>query len=178
MSDAFAREVHEAIRLKVHLLLAHEIPGARLDDEARLGCSFDHVISTTPEDLMNAGIYHEIAMNLSGNESRTTGLIALIREIGKGVGSSSSSSSPKHLGKRWKSSKVDPQGPVRGSAGTTSQAQLSWAAIKRRWLVRGTTAILSHIDTGAGATPDPTAKHSRARAFSFEGAARSCNAAA
>ena len=85
-SDAFAREVCQAMRAGVHRLLVHEVPGARLDDESRAGCSFEHVILATPEHLLEAGIYNEIAMNLAGQEWRTAGLAALIRLILKSGG--------------------------------------------------------------------------------------------
>ena len=85
-SDAFARDVCDAMRLGVHRLLAHEVPGARLDNEARGGCSFDDIIHTTPEHLNEAGIYSEIAMNLAGGAWRTAVLVKLIKEISKSGG--------------------------------------------------------------------------------------------
>ena len=83
-SDAFAHEVREAMRKGVHRLLAHEVPGARLDDEWRRGCSFDDLIKATPLHLSEAGLYDKIAMNLAGGEWRTAGLIGLVRGIRKG----------------------------------------------------------------------------------------------
>ena len=86
-SDAFAHEVCDAMRAGVHRLLVHEVRGARLDDEARLGCSFEHLIATTRDYLKTAGkLYRtEIAMNLLGGEWRESGLVMLLREIIKGV---------------------------------------------------------------------------------------------
>ena len=80
-SKALAAEVHEAKRLGVHVLLAHEIKGARVDDEERGGCSFDEIINTTPEQLISAGVYNEIAMNLGGGEWREAGLLGIALEI-------------------------------------------------------------------------------------------------
>ena len=85
-SDLLAHEVCAAMRAGVHRLLAHEVPGARLDDVGRGCCSFDELIQATPEHLIDAGIYNEIAMNLAGGEWRNAGLIGLIREIFKGGG--------------------------------------------------------------------------------------------
>ena len=57
-SDAFAGEVCDAMRLGVHRLVAHEVSGARIDDEWRHGCSFDQLLEETPEYLKDAGIYN------------------------------------------------------------------------------------------------------------------------
>ena len=86
-SDALAHEICQAMRAGVHRLLAHEVPGARLDDVWRCGCSFDDLIEATPAHLKRAGIYNEIAMNLAGGEWRTAGLAGLVRAIYKGGGS-------------------------------------------------------------------------------------------
>jgi len=86
-SDDFATDVCTAMMMGVHRLLAHEVPGARCDDEARGGCMFNVVMRMTPEHLLEAGIYNEISMNLAGGDWRTPGLIALVREIAKGGGS-------------------------------------------------------------------------------------------
>ena len=79
-SDAFAHEVCDAMRAGVHRLLVHEVRGARLDDEARMGCSFEHLIATTRDYLKTAGkLYRtEIAMNLLGGEWRESGLVMLL----------------------------------------------------------------------------------------------------
>ena len=52
------------MRLGVHLLLIHEVPGARLgDNEARHACVFEHFFDddTTPKHLLKAGIYNSSA---------------------------------------------------------------------------------------------------------------------
>ena len=85
-SDAFAHDICEAMRAGVHRLLAHEVSGARLDDVWRCGCSFDDLIEATPMHLRKAGIYNEIAMNMSGGEWRMAGLSELVRAIYKGGG--------------------------------------------------------------------------------------------
>ena len=71
-SDAFAHEVCDAMRAGVHRLLVHEVRGARINDEARMGCSFEHLIETTRDYLKKAGQLYsaEIAMNLLGGEWR------------------------------------------------------------------------------------------------------------
>jgi hypothetical protein len=61
-STAFAREVARAMRLGVHCLLIHEVPGARRgDNEARRACPFEHFFEphTTPTELIKAGLYNE-----------------------------------------------------------------------------------------------------------------------
>ena len=81
-SESFALEVCDAMKKGMHLLLAHEVPGARRDDTSRCGCSFEQIIESTPEYLLNAGIYrHDIAIPLAGNEWRVAGLVSLGREI-------------------------------------------------------------------------------------------------
>ena len=86
-SDAFAHEVCDAMRAGVHRLLVHEVRGARIDDEARLGCTFEHLIATTRDYLKKPGRLYttEIAMNLLGGEWRECGLVMLLREIAKGA---------------------------------------------------------------------------------------------
>ena len=97
-SLAFANEVCEAMRLGVHRQLVHEVAGARLEEEARDGCTFDDLIASTPEKVLAAGIYNEIAMNLAGGEWRNAGLIGLAKQILKEGGRS----------ERWR---VEPQEP-------------------------------------------------------------------
>jgi len=86
-SDAFAAEVAAAMRLGVHCLLMHEVPGARLgDNEARDACFFEHFFEddSTPKFLLKAGLYNEIAMNVAGGEWRPAGLLKTIQSLQKG----------------------------------------------------------------------------------------------
>ena len=86
-SDALAHEVCEAMRMGVHVIICHEVPGARLGDrEARGACSFEELIATTPKHLCDAGIYNEIAMNMNGDEWRTAGLAKTAVQLAKGSG--------------------------------------------------------------------------------------------
>ena len=112
-SDAFAREVCQAMRTGVHRLLVHEVPGARLDDEWRCGCSFDQLIDATPEHLLEAGLYNEIAMNLAGGEWRTAGLAMIVRTICNFSGGSR---------ERWKVESKEPEGIVEESMAHQSRA--------------------------------------------------------
>ena len=74
-SDAFEKDVCEAIRLGVERLLVHEVPGARLgDNEARHACTFEQIIAATPQQLLDAGLYNPIAMNMGSGEWREAGL--------------------------------------------------------------------------------------------------------
>ena len=56
-------QVTAAMRLGMHLLLIHEVPGARLgDNEARHACVFEKFFEDppdgTPKHLLRAGIYN------------------------------------------------------------------------------------------------------------------------
>jgi len=82
-SEAFADDVREAMRRGVHLLLAHEMAG---DDQlARHGVDFGLFFSNpegaTPTDLIEQGIYGEIATPLKGGGFRSAGLALLAGAI-------------------------------------------------------------------------------------------------
>jgi hypothetical protein len=86
-SDLLAHEVCEAMRLGVHRLLVHEVPGARHgDNEARHATTFEKIIARTPKHLIRARLYYEIAMNLGGGEWRDAGLAKTAVQLAKGSG--------------------------------------------------------------------------------------------
>mmetsp|Transcript_78334 Transcript_78334/g.155678 ORF Transcript_78334/g.155678 Transcript_78334/m.155678 type:complete len:737 (-) Transcript_78334:352-2562(-) len=90
-ASAFAREVEEAMRLGVRLVLAHEVPGARVgDSEARKACQFGDLFEWTPPRLLpptcQPGVYGAIAMNLAGDEWRQAGLIRVAQQVALGGG--------------------------------------------------------------------------------------------
>jgi len=77
-----ANEVRTAMTAGVHVLLVHEVPsGCEVDK--RKTCAFRKVISETPKDLLHAGIYNEIAMNVGYREWRKAGLAKIAEELVK-----------------------------------------------------------------------------------------------
>jgi len=80
MSKALAVEVGQAMDLGVHVMLAHEMPGAG-EQEARLGCEFGSFFScadgATPAELLKRGIYSEIAIALKGGPWREASMAML-----------------------------------------------------------------------------------------------------
>ena len=86
-SDAFAREVCDAMREGVHRLLVHEVEGARLgDNEGRHATSFAQIIDATPPRIRAAKLYNEIAQNVGGAEWREAGLAKMAAQLCKGSG--------------------------------------------------------------------------------------------
>jgi len=84
-SENFAHDVWEAMRTGVHRFLIHEVPGARqFDNDARHARPFEYFFEATPEELITAGLYNEIAMNLAGDEWRAPGLIKTVQMLAKG----------------------------------------------------------------------------------------------
>jgi len=86
-SREFVCEVCQAMRLGVHRLLVHEVPGARLgDNEERHATSFAQIIADTPTHLNDAQLYNQIAENLAGGEWREVGLAKMALQLAKGSG--------------------------------------------------------------------------------------------
>ena len=91
-SAAFAREVEEAQRLGVHLLLVHEFPSV-LDDEGastRGACDFNDFWNEgwTPKHLLTgeSNVYKQIAIALKPGAFRAAGLATVIGKMGEGGG--------------------------------------------------------------------------------------------
>jgi hypothetical protein len=89
-SDDFAKEVKEAMDGKVQLLLAHEMPGMPGDgQEARRGVEFSTFFAcpngATPADLLQAGIYAQIAVALKGGAWREASMVMMAEAIGNGM---------------------------------------------------------------------------------------------
>ena len=90
-SARFAKQVRLAMREGVRLQLAHEVPGAQKESYNRYDCPFDEFFDkeSTPKQLIDAGLYTDIAMNLAGGEwrHRDAGILALAKQLQKeGVG--------------------------------------------------------------------------------------------
>ena len=80
-SLAFGRHVALALARGMPLLLAHEMPS--IDDDDRHGCQFALFFESdqTPQALVNAGIYHTVAVPLKGGEYRPTSIALLTRKL-------------------------------------------------------------------------------------------------
>ena len=72
-SAALAAEVAQAMDLGVHVLLAHEMPGTGGQTE-RYGCEFGRFFAcddgATPQELLQRGVYREVAVPLKGGPWR------------------------------------------------------------------------------------------------------------
>merc|ERR1711998_299044 len=83
-SAALGDEVANAMRLDMHILLVHEMPGAGGQD-ARFGCEFSrffaHPDGATPSELLASGIYSEIAVPLKGGPWREASMVLLDRVL-------------------------------------------------------------------------------------------------
>jgi len=77
-SDALAKEVSAAMAQEKPLLLAHEAPGID-DPKERHACEFACFFSTTPAQLISAGIYAQIAAPLKGRHWREASLSQMMR---------------------------------------------------------------------------------------------------
>lgn len=84
VSASFGEEVIEAMDSGVQLLLAHEMPGVG-GQEARDGVEFGTFFScdegATPDQLLRAGIYEQIAVALKGGAWREASTVMLARTI-------------------------------------------------------------------------------------------------
>ena len=87
-SAAFAAEVEQALKLgSGRLLLVHEMPGTD-DGEARAAVRFDDFFAGelnggTPDRLLRAGIFHQIAITLKGGAWRSVSLIMMAQALAK-----------------------------------------------------------------------------------------------
>ena len=87
MSDALSQEVHRAMDLGVHVILAHEMPSEVGGQEARFGVEFGAFFyngdaGTTPDSLLRRKIYSEIALPLRGGAWRDTSMTLLAGSFG------------------------------------------------------------------------------------------------
>ena len=87
-SRLFAAEVREAMRLGVPLLLAHEMPGIGQEsrDPVDFGAFFKCAEGTTPQELLDHGIYSKIALALKGGEWREVSMSMVANAIAKATG--------------------------------------------------------------------------------------------
>ncbi len=83
-SAKLGKEVLDAMNLGVHIILAHEMPGVG-GQAARHGCDFGSFFAcdagTTPSELLQRGIYNEIALPLKGGEWRNASLVLLYNTL-------------------------------------------------------------------------------------------------
>ena len=77
-STALADEVIKAMDKGVHILLTHEMPGVG-GQETRFGCEFGNFFvcadGTTPQELLQLGIYDQIATPLRGGAWREASMV-------------------------------------------------------------------------------------------------------
>jgi hypothetical protein len=85
-SDALAEEVKQAMTVGANVLLAHEQPSIYEDaaGEGRHACEFAELFVTTPEELLRARIYAEIAVPLAGGAARPTSQLLLMKAVAGG----------------------------------------------------------------------------------------------
>ena len=75
--EELAREVRAALHSGAALLLVHEV------DEERDGCDFDTFFSITPADLLDSGIFNQMASALhAGTEHRLLSLAVVAQQLG------------------------------------------------------------------------------------------------
>ena len=83
-SSMFGDEVGWAMDADVSLLLAHEMIGVGGQD-ARFGCEFANFFrcddGATPTELLDRGIYSQIAVALKGGEWRKTSMVMLAKKL-------------------------------------------------------------------------------------------------
>jgi hypothetical protein len=79
-SEQFAAEVHQAMDAGVHVLLTHEMIGEGQD--SRFPCDFSTFFvcdrGTTPQELLQRGIYSSIAIPFKGLEWRRASTVMLL----------------------------------------------------------------------------------------------------
>ena len=91
-SGALACEVGKAMNLGVNFIIAHEVPdltdfeksipdSAISDAEKPKACSFEQVVSGTPQILRDAGIYNSIAIPMKSGVYRKSSLLKLLEHI-------------------------------------------------------------------------------------------------
>ena len=80
-SLAFGRHVALALSRGMPLLLGHEMPS--IEDDDRHGCQFALFFESgqTPQALINAGIYHTVAVPLKGGDYRPISIALLTRKL-------------------------------------------------------------------------------------------------
>lgn len=91
-SDAFAQEVKEAMEDGVYLLLAHEMEG--IAQEARHSCPFESFFVHTPPELLQRGVYNDIALPLKGAAWRQVSMVMMGKAVRSAVLQAQGGSSP------------------------------------------------------------------------------------
>ncbi len=69
------------MRLGVHLLLAHEALGVEGCKPPRFACEFGDFFSATPQALLAAGIYSELATPLKQVPCRAASMVMLVKAV-------------------------------------------------------------------------------------------------
>ena len=74
--EALAREVRTARAYKAQIVMIHE------NDVQRDGCEFEHFFVTTPQDLIDAGLYTSIALAFHPTPHREVSLALAAKSLG------------------------------------------------------------------------------------------------
>jgi len=90
--DALVRQVTWARRTNMPLCMVHE------NDPERGGCTFDRFFQTTPQSLIDGGLYRKIAPALHAGKHRAISMALVAKELG-GVDARTQSSS--RISGRW-----------------------------------------------------------------------------
>ena len=129
-SVAFARDVACAVRSGVHLLLVHEFPSIVCEDD-RDACKFDNMWNDdwTPNHLLKAGIYQQIATPLKGGAWRRAALAMLCVELSGYDGTRSPVVEVVEPEEEEKQEETPPAAPLPTLSVQQSRAR-SWNALK------------------------------------------------
>jgi len=80
-SKEFAEDVKIAIDAGCRLILAHEVMSPVIVNDTRDACTFDHFFLVTPHDLINQGLYREVALPLKAGAYRDVSLTMLAMKL-------------------------------------------------------------------------------------------------
>ena len=74
--EALAEQVRAARRAKLPIVMAHE------NDAVRNGCIFGHIFEVTPRDLINDGLYNDLAVGCHSGPHRKVSIALLAQKLG------------------------------------------------------------------------------------------------
>jgi len=159
-SRTFGDEVKRAMLEGVHLLLAHEMPGVG-GSQTRAACDFstmfEHEDGATPRELLQAGIYAQIAIPLKDGAWRAVSMVMMAQALcsmgkvqGLGLHAQQRQPAPKEPGSprtktKWKfGSKLRCRTTKREKP---NGAEVAPAEVGAKW--NGTSSASSSRDSGA-----------------------------
>jgi hypothetical protein len=137
-TDALAGEVEEALGLGVHILLVHEMPGIG-GQEHRNGCEFGAFFASpdgaTPRELLNRGIYSEVAVPLKGGAWRNASMallgsaLSMTKEEAKDAAAGVDVLNIRAESKAWLAKKLHASGEMSSAVARAwrSSSRISWS---------------------------------------------------